>query len=130
MSEEALHRSIVQYLRTVLPHGFIVMHVPNGGSRHPVEAAKLKSLGVVAGWPDISIYGPQLIPLDGPCVYLDAPSAWFLEVKTKTGRTSQTQHMMHDRLKDIGFPVAVVRSIDDVRDCIRDWNLPSKEVAA
>lgn len=28
-------------------------HSPNGGSRHPVEAAKFKRMGVKAGYPDL-----------------------------------------------------------------------------
>ena len=28
-------------------------HSPNGGSRHKVEAGKLKAMGVKSGWPDI-----------------------------------------------------------------------------
>jgi hypothetical protein len=119
MTEDSIHQSIVRYLRSILPHGWIVMHVPNGGSRNPIEGAKLKRLGVVAGWPDISIYGGG---------HNSGGQAFFLEVKAAKGRVSQCQHMIMDKLKDMGFPVAVVRSIDDARERISEWGLPSREV--
>jgi hypothetical protein len=114
MTEDAIHRSILKYLRSVLPSGWLVIHVPNGGSRHPIEAARMKGLGVVAGWPDLSIFGDT--------------GSYFLEVKSAKGRLSNCQHMILDKLKDAGFPVAVVRSLDDVRDFISEHNLPSREV--
>jgi hypothetical protein len=113
MTEDALHKAILKYLRTVLPHGWLVMHVPNGGSRNPIEGAKMKALGVMAGWPDISIYGP------GMCC--------FMEVKTQRGRLSNSQHAVIDRLADMGHPVAVVRSIDDARTMVKEWGLPTRD---
>ena len=111
MSEAAIHRSILAYLRAVLPSGWLTIHVPNGGSRHRIEAANLKRLGVVAGWPDLSIYGPT--------------GCYFMEVKTPTGRLSNNQRQIIDQLKDMGHPVAVVTSIDDARDAVEEWKLPS-----
>lgn len=113
MTEDAIHRSILAYLRSVLPSGWLTIHVPNGGSRHPVEAANLKRLGVVAGWPDLSIYGPT--------------GCYFMEVKAPKGRISNSQHRIMDQLKDMGHPVAVVRSIDDAKAFIAEHGLPSRE---
>lgn len=115
MTEDAIHQSILRYLRMTLPSGWLVMHVPNGGSRNPIEGAKMKRLGVVAGWPDISIYGP--------------PGCFFMEVKSAKGRLSNCQHRIIDQLKDMGRPVAVVRSIDDARALVREWGLPSRDAA-
>lgn len=109
-TEDAIHKSILRYLRAVLPSGWIVMHVPNGGSRNPIEGANLKKLGVVAGWPDISIYGPS--------------GSYFMEVKSKSGRLSQCQHRIIDQLADMGRHVAVVRSVDEAQAYAREWGLP------
>lgn len=119
MTEHQIHASILRYLRSVLPHGWIVMHVPNGGSRNPIEGARMKALGVVAGWPDISIYGGG---------HNHGGSAFFMEVKSAKGRLSNCQHRIIDQLKDMGFPVAVVRSIEDARELVAEWGLPSREV--
>lgn len=119
-TEHQIHASILRYLRSVLPHGWLVMHVPNGGSRNPIEGARMKALGVVAGWPDISIFGGG---------HNSGGVVCFMEVKSKSGRVSQCQHRIIDQLKDMGFPVAVVRSIDDARVYVKEWGLPSREVA-
>jgi hypothetical protein len=119
MTEHQIHSDILKYLRRILPHGWIVMHVPNGGSRHPIEGARLKALGVVAGWPDISIYGGG---------HNSGGLAYFMEVKSKAGRVSRCQRIIMDKLQDAGFPVAVVRSIDDARDFVERHSLPSREV--
>jgi hypothetical protein len=118
-TEHQIHASILKYLRAVLPHGWLVMHVPNGGSRNPIEGARMKALGVVAGWPDISIYGGG---------HNSGGQAFFMEVKSAKGRLSNCQHQIIDRLKDMGFPVAVVRSIDDAQRLVAEWGLPSRQV--
>lgn len=117
MSEQLLQRSIVTYLRAVLPSGFIVQSTANK-PRSKVAGAIEKSMGAVKGWPDLTLYGPAN---DGK------PYAWFIEVKTRTGRVSPDQHSVHDRLRDIGFPVEVARSLDDVRAFIAKHNLPSRD---
>lgn len=110
MTEDAIHKSILKYLRWSLPKGWLVVHVPNGGSRTPIEGAKMKALGVVAGWPDLSIYGPT--------------GSYFMEVKAPKGRLSQCQHRIIDQLSDMGRHVAVVRSLDEAQAYAREWNLP------
>jgi hypothetical protein len=123
-SEDAIQRGIVRYLRTALPSGWIVFAVPNGGSRNVIEAAKMKGTGTLAGMPDLCILG-----WEGG---YDKPKAatFFIEVKSANGRPSLAQLDMHDRLLDLGFEVAICRSIDDARDsCIR-WNLPIRDASA
>ncbi len=122
-TEYQIHASILAYLHTTLPSGWMPVHVPNGGSRNPIEGARLKRLGVVAGWPDISIFGAR---------YHDGryyPYAGFMEVKSPSGRVQPVQHKVMDRLRDAGFDVAVVRSVEDARECVRKWGLPSRDAA-
>jgi hypothetical protein len=123
VTEYQIHASVLAYLRSTLPSGWMVVHVPNGGSRNPIEAARLKKLGVMAGWPDISIYGART----GSNGYI--PYAGFMEVKSKGGRIQPSQHNVMDRLKDAGFDVAVIRSVEDARECVKAWRLPSKDAA-
>ena len=115
--EEQIHKSIVTYLRAVLPHAWKVQHTPNGGALKG-EAGRAKGMGAIAGWPDLAIYGR-----------IETPVTYFLEVKAPGGRVADHQCDVHDGLTDLGFPVAVVRSIDDVRAFIAKHNLPSREVA-
>jgi hypothetical protein len=123
-SEDSIQRGIVRYLRTVLPSGLIVFAVPNGGSRNLIEAAKMKGTGTLAGMPDLCILGcsQDIAPIT-------IPVAYFIEVKSASGRPSLPQLDMHDRLLGLGFEVAICRSIDQARDACRKWRLPLKEAA-
>lgn len=56
--EEALHRAAVSLLRSSLPAPWFVAHVPNGGGRSKAEAGILKAMGVLAGMPDLLLFGP------------------------------------------------------------------------
>jgi hypothetical protein len=125
-SEDATHRAIYRYLKAVLPHGWVVFHPPNGGSRHPIEAARMKGMGVTAGIPDLVILGCEPVFDDLPNS-IKAPATYFIEVKSAKGRPSLPQLNMHDKLLDLGFDVGIARSIDDCRDLCRKWGLPLKE---
>jgi hypothetical protein len=118
-SEDATHRAIYRYLKAVLPHGWVVFHPPNGGSRHPIEAARMKGMGVTAGIPDLVILGCDD----------RGPTTHFLEVKSAKGRPSLPQLDMHDRLSHLGHEVAICRSIEEARDACRRWGLPLKVAA-
>jgi hypothetical protein len=114
MTEDSIHKSILRYLRMVLPSHWLIYHTPNGGSRHPIEAANMKGLGVIAGVPDLTIIG------DG--------KTFFMEVKSKSGRVQPSQRMFMGKLEKNGIEYAVVRSIDDAKACLQAWGLPSREV--
>ena len=113
MSEAAIQRAIVRTLRFGLPHGWLVVGVSNN-PRSKITGAIEKAMGLTAGIPDLALYGN----LDG------APFAGFMEVKTRTGRVSEAQRAMHDRLQDCGFRVAIVRSVEDALAAARAWGLP------
>ena len=118
MSEAAIQRAIVRYLRLALPHGWIVQATANK-PRSMVQGAIEKSMGTVSGWPDLAVYGCLVTDDHEP-----RPFVGFLEVKTIKGRVSPLQRECHDRLQDAGFKVAVVRSIDDALTAARSWGLP------
>ncbi|MDR2515650.1 MAG: VRR-NUC domain-containing protein [Christensenellaceae bacterium] len=88
------------WIRTRLgkwPELVLAHAVPNGGSRHKVEAARLKAQGVRAGIPDIFIPVPRGI-------YHGA----YIELKrTKGGRLSKAQKEIIPRLREQGYFVAV-----------------------
>ena len=57
-SEDAEQIALMAWSARAQYHGFFpelawLFHVPNGGGRNPVEAAKLKGMGVKAGVPDL-----------------------------------------------------------------------------
>lgn len=113
MTEAALQRQIVTYLKLVLPRGWLVHHVANK-PRSRVQGAIEKGMGARAGWPDLQIFGPGFVG--------------FLEVKTSKGRLSPKQTEIHHLLRALGFRVEVVRSATDVANVLRDWGIPTREV--
>jgi hypothetical protein len=114
--EAPIHIDMVRWLRLVLPRGWRVHHSPNGGKRNIIEAARLKRMGVLPGFPDIMVMGPLA-------------SVWFIEVKAEKGGLSAAQHQCHDDFKDLAFPVFTARSIDELRDVAKRVGWPVREVS-
>jgi len=103
--EDALQRSIVEYLDWSLPATAICFAVPNGGKRHRREAARLQGLGVKAGIPDL-------------CV-ISAGTVLFFEVKAARGTLSFDQRERIQKLEYCGASVYVVRSVEQVETILR-----------
>lgn len=58
MSEAQEQVALMQWAnlhRGKYPELELLYHIPNGGSRHPAEAARLKQQGVKAGVPDLCL---------------------------------------------------------------------------
>jgi hypothetical protein len=51
----------------------------------------------------------------------EGPLVGFLEVKSATGRLTPSQVEEIALLRADGFPVAVVRSVDEALTAIREW---------
>ncbi len=111
--EGPIHRSVLAYLRQVLPSAFIVHHCANK-PRSKQQGGKEKALGAIRGWPDLEVHGQD--ESGRPCL-------WLFEVKPPRVSVPAYQTALHDRLADIGWKVAVVRSIDDAERWLRTWGL-------
>lgn len=110
--EGPIHKAIVDYLRAVLP-GSIVHYCKNeinkSGMAFAVELAKARRKGAVTGFPDI--------------IALTSSGALFFEVKAPAGYPTKTQKEVHAKLQGLGYRVAVVRSIDDVSEKLKEWSV-------
>ena len=97
----------------------VVHHSANegvrGGKNGILDGARKKASGQLAGWPDIEVMTWANL---GPM---------FFEVKSATGTVSKTQAAVLERLRDFGYRVAVVQSIDDVRACLFEWGIATTE---
>jgi VRR-NUC domain len=113
--EARIQAAIVEWIRTVAPN-VLVFHVPNGGFRSKVEAARLKWTGVVAGVPDLAIIAP-------------GGRAHFLEIKTTSGRLSEDQRDVIGALAKLGSPVMTVTSVDDARRAFAGWGISTREAS-
>jgi hypothetical protein len=115
VSERDIHQSIVDWLQVALPDGSVFHHSPNEG-RHKVQYRVMqKRLGVRAGWPDIEIFANRTWWREDTGLHW-APV--FLEIKTPTGRLSENQKRIHDKMNKAGCHVAVVRSIDETCEAL------------
>jgi hypothetical protein len=107
--EQQIQRAIIDHLKWRGVPGVFAFAVPNGGWRSTVEAAIFKSLGVVAGIPDV------LILHDGCC--------YALEIKSDRGRLTDVQRDAHGRMREAGACVAVVHGIDAALAQLAEWRL-------
>lgn len=119
--EGPIHTAIVDFLRTVLPDA-ITHHCRNeinkSGWRIAKELAQASRKGAVKGFPDLMVLSLAHI---GPM---------FFEVKAPGNYPDATQKALHAQMAALGYRVAVVRSIDDVRAALRQWGIATKEAGS
>jgi hypothetical protein len=113
-----LQTAIVQALR-MIPQVKLVAALPNGGSRHAIEAAAMKRAGGVAGLPDLMVVYWRTCPVSD--VY--GLAVGFIEVKAGTitaSSLSPAQQEFRDLVQgELGW--ACVNSIDSAIETVRSW---------
>jgi hypothetical protein len=107
--EQQIQKAVVDHIAWRGVPGVFAFHVPNGGWRSPVEAMVFKSLGVVAGIPDV--------------IAIKDGHVFALELKTESGRLSPAQIETHEAMRDAGADVAVVYGIDAAIEQLTKWGL-------
>src|SRR5262245_40544452 len=107
--EQAIQKALIEHLRLRGVAGVVYLHPANGGARSAVEGAIFKSLGVMAGAPDLLLWH------DG--------RSYAVELKTDSGRTTPAQIAMMTRLKDAGVATAVAHGIDEAITTLERWQL-------
>lgn len=116
--EDPVQRSILAWLRQVLPPGSLVFHVPNGGKRSLSEARRFKGLGVVAGIPDLV----AIVGGGRPPILIGG------EVKAVDGRAeTDKQAEIGAQWRALGGFWGVWRSIDDARRTVLEAGVPIRE---
>lgn len=120
VAEDTVHEAILSYLRWSLPRGAAVNlhHARNEGALRS-ERIRSAALGTKPGWPDIEWFGRMED---------DRPYSAFIEVKAPGEDAEPHQERCHDALADAGCFVGVARSIDEARDLIRFWRLPTNDM--
>lgn len=109
-TEDALQADIVRALRLAVTRGVLVHHAVNEGTGDVRRGKRNKRMGVLAGWPDVELVGP-----DG--------RARFLEIKLPGGSLSAAQKARHAELRGCGCPVTVVRSVGEAMAQAAAWGL-------
>lgn len=112
-SEYAIQLAIRSWLSA---HRIDTVHVPNGmavagnSRQRSAHIAKMKRAGMLSGFPDLILF-PRHLP----------GSIAFFEVKAEGGRTTPAQDACIDWLAGLGHKVAVIRSVDDMAEALREW---------
>jgi len=98
-AEQAIFFNWVRYRALTDERFDLIWHTPNGGSRHPAEARRLKEVGVQAGVPDVFCAIPTT-----------AHPGMFLEFKYGKGRLGENQVHYLRLLRQQGYKCEVVYS--------------------
>jgi hypothetical protein len=108
--ERAIHLAVLAYLRLTLP-GAVIHHSPQelglSGPEVARAIAKAKHMGMVVGFPDIVCFWRREV--------------WAFEVKAEGGRLSEAQSAVGKMLEANGARWAVVRSVADAEEAVREW---------
>lgn len=114
--EEAIQIAVVAHLRK---HGVRFFHVPNGSKASAGYRAKLWSLGLEAGVPDIMIVDP---PPSWPLTLTGhGYRAAALELKADKGRPSDEQKQWLSDLAVRGWATAITYGLDEALAQLRAW---------
>ena len=117
--EDALHVQVAKYLRAVIGpertccNGVAWESIETRGRRSLAEGARNRARGCVAGTPDIHICYRG-------CEY-------HIELKAGKGTTTTEQLSWHEAFGQAGATIAVCRTLDDVRECLETWRVPTRE---
>lgn len=96
-------------VRNKYPELELLHHIPNGGSRHKIEAVNLKRQGVKSGVPDLCLP-----------VARGKYHGLYIELKTEKGRTSKNQDYWVEKLNENGYFCEVCHGWDSARRVI-EW---------
>ncbi len=106
--ESNIQTLCVKWFRIHYPEiRYSLVAIPNGGARSRITGAILKGEGVVAGAPDLVLFIPN-----------KDYHALMIEMKTPTGRQSDSQKDFQTRGEAAGYQYAIVRSFDQFRELI------------
>lgn len=117
VSEDALHRTVADFLRIALPPSYPWTTIGHGGGGR-LRGARLKGLGLHEGWPDIQILQP--------------PNGRFLGPELKRpvgGKPSNDQLIVHALIRAAGGAVEFCRSLEEVEIFLRRHGVPLRATA-
>jgi hypothetical protein len=116
-TERQVQRAILQMAGTCFRDVFIT-HIPNGAHLAGNSVARFKQMGALKG-DGLKIGMPDLLCLWAP------GKGVFIEVKRPRGwRISDEQKAMHERLDELGWPIATVTSPEAAYRFLRECGAP------
>lgn len=113
ITEDDLQKRMARWLDIKCPGEWC--HIPNGGSRHLLEAVKLKAMGVKPGFPDIMIFRPITQQGEFSCC------GFFVELKVGKNKCSDNQLAVQKMLREAGWQGTVAYTFEDATMAIEDY---------
>lgn len=122
--EDAFQKTAIGLVRSIASGAGVdhraVMHIPNGGQRNAIVAAKLKAQGTVAGYPDIMVF--EIVENR---LIADSLSGYYMglaiELKVWPNKPTPEQLAIHEILRDAGWRVAVCYGLGEVDKVAREY---------
>ena len=96
--ESTIQQACVRYFRLKYPN-YIILSIPNGGSRNALEAANLKREGALAGASDLMVIVENAV--------------LFIEMKRPKGRQQETQKAFQEAVERLGHTYAICHSLQE-----------------
>jgi hypothetical protein len=113
--EQAIQRAVFAHIRARGAPNLFAFHPANGGWRSKTEGAILKSMGVVAGTPDLFAVH------QGRC--------YAMELKAEGGRTTEAQLATIAAMERAGAFCCVAEGLDRALAVLEQWGLLRGRVA-
>jgi len=110
LSEKYIHKTVVKNAFTHPLMKELLLHIPNGGYRHPIEARELRLMGVRKGVSDLFL----------PALTKNYPGLW-LELKTETGTLKPEQENWLIKMRQNGYAAEVTRSVEESIDLLLSY---------
>lgn len=115
-TERIVQRGILKMISVCFPR-CVVHHSPNGAHLAGGATARFKQIGALIGDGMLRGFPDLLVLWRGTGALLECK-------RPKLGRLTPEQKAMHDRLDGVGWPVAVVTSIDEAYVHLRSRGAP------
>ena len=103
-TEQNLQMNCVTWFNLQYPKLRGLLFMNHNTPRNAIDGVKLKAMGLAAGVADMT--------------FLHNSKAYFIELKTKTGKQSPKQIEWQKTVSNEGFQYIIIRSLDEFRDLI------------
>jgi hypothetical protein len=113
LSESTEQQALFQwseYNKAKYPELELLFHVPNGGKRNVIEAARLKREGVRAGVPDL------ILPVARGNYH-----GLFIEMKANKGKATQKQNEWIEKLQAQGYLAVVCNGWEEAKALLQNY---------
>lgn len=104
--ESEIQQSCVRWFRLAYPN-YIILTIPNGGSRNRIEAANLKKEGALAGASDLLVIAERAV--------------LFIEMKKPKGKQQESQIIFQRNVERLEHQYVICHSLQEFQMTVERW---------